>query len=106
MSNTPLVNTTTRPCACRLRASAAASLRVFTRELDRRREGPRVIGTVDADVLRARLDAEGIEQAGIIEGVAGELVDGDVQLVGPFDEVQLRDPELCLRISEDADGLQ
>src|SRR5689334_5712572 len=101
MSKTPFVNTTTRPCACSSRANAAASLRVVTGELDRRREAPRVVGTIDADVLGTRLHAEGVEQTMIVEGVAIEPVDRDVQFVRPLDQVELWNPEFRLRVAKD-----
>ena len=44
--------------------------------------------TVDADVLMLDLTRNRVELAVVVVGEAVELVDGDVELVGPFDEVE------------------
>src|SRR5687768_10044026 len=91
MSNTPLVKTIFLPSLLAPSTNATASLLVT--ELDAAVECPRVIGTIDADVADLRLDAEGIEQAVIVVGVAVGLMRGQVEAIRPFDEIELVDPE-------------
>ena len=52
---------------------------------EKRHDVPR---PVDADVLGARLDAERVEQAVVVVGIAVELVDRDVELVGALHQVE------------------
>ena len=60
---------------------------------------PVVARPVDADVLRARLHAERVEQAVVVVGIAVALVDGHVELVGAFDEIEAVDRERDLGLA-------
>ena len=55
------------------------------------RELPGVLRAIDPDVLGARLHAERVQQAMVVVRVAVHLVDGDVELVRPFDEIEALD---------------
>src|SRR4051794_16245462 len=94
MSKTPLVKTMRLPAAraSRTKATSASACSILL-EADAAREAPAVARTIDADVLGARLDAEGVEQPVIIVGEAVELVNGDVHLVGAFDQLERLDRE-------------
>ena len=63
------------------------------------RELPRVRRAVDADVLRARLHAEAVEQPVVVVRVAVHAVRRDVELVGPLDQVEAFDAERAPRCS-------
>ncbi len=65
---------------------------------------PAVARPIDADVLRARLHAEGVEQAVVVVRIAVELVHRDVELVGAFDEVEAVDRERHLGVSVERVG--
>src|SRR5919112_589537 len=79
---------------------------VRAREHHRVREAPLVPRAVDADVLRAGLHAERIEQAMVVVRIPVELVHRDVELVGAFDKVEAVDREHRLCLALDADGLE
>src|SRR3954462_9878299 len=93
MSNTPLVKTTRFPAARASRTNAArpSASSIFERHVAR--EAPGVARAVDADVLGPRLHTEGVEKPVVVGGIAVELVDGHVQLVGALDEIERRDRE-------------
>src|SRR5687768_3319395 len=103
MSKTPFVNTIRRPRARWSLANAAASSRVIFGELHRGRKTPRVFGPIDADVLGSRLHAERVEQAVIVVRIPVTFVDGHVQLVGAFDEIETPNVEIDLAVAEDLD---
>ena len=65
-----------------MHVSASASTR------DAAVERPLVPRPVDADVLHPRLDAERVQQAVIVVRRAVALVDGDVELVRAFDQIE------------------
>src|SRR5258708_26322058 len=91
-SKTPLVKAIVLPAA-RNRATSAAASGMVTAwlELHRRRKGPPMARSVDADVVDGRLQAERVEQAVIVVGEAVALVDRDVDLVGALDEIEAVD---------------
>src|SRR5687767_2952729 len=105
MSKTPLVKTTRRPSARVARVYAVISARVFIRvvfrERDRAREGPLVFRPVNANVLRAGLHAERVQQPVVVERITIELVDCHVEFVSAFDEIEALDGEAGGRIAMD-----
>src|SRR5262249_44356707 len=70
-------------------------------EPDVRAEAPCVFRPVDADVVRPRLDAKRVEETMVIVRVAVALVDRDVELVRPFDELEAIDRERGGRLAGD-----
>src|SRR5688500_9885466 len=60
-------------------------------ESDARREAPRVSRTIDADVGRAGLHAEGVEQTMVMVRVSLHRVHRDVQLIRALDELEALD---------------
>ena len=74
-------------------------------ELHTRRERPSMPRTIDADVARARLDAERVEEPMVIVRHAVAFVHGDVDLVGAFHEIQGLDVERHLGVAAEAFGL-
>src|SRR5262252_333097 len=103
-SKTPFVKTTVLPFARTAATNARASSRVtiaarcrapsaLRLEDDAVGERPRMPRPVDADVVDAGLDAEGIEQAMVVVRDAVALVHGDVDLVGAFDQIEAVDGE-------------
>src|SRR5215813_8478509 len=104
MSNTPFVKTIRLPAARALRTNAASRSASSIPELHAAREAPLVPRPVDADVLRPRLDAERVEEPVVVVGIAVQLVDGNVQLVGALDEIERRDRERGLGLAAEAFG--
>src|SRR5262249_41445720 len=109
-SKTPLVNTTVLPAARQEAASRAASAVVMDAEIAPRSrtlaleadvlgKRPAMARPIDADVMRARFDAERVEQPVMVVRVAVALVDRDIELVGPFDEIEPVDRESALGIA-------
>src|SRR5688572_24049679 len=62
-------------------------------EFDIWRKRPGVAWTVNPHFLAARLHAECVEQTVIVVRVSVSLVDGDIELVGAFDEIEALDTE-------------
>src|SRR3954453_12698567 len=99
MSNTPFVKTIRRPAARASRTNAPSASASSIRERHVAREAPLVARAIYADVLRARLHAERLEQPVVVVWIAVELVDRDVELVGAFDEIERRDRERRLGVA-------
>src|ERR1035437_6573582 len=106
MSNTPLVKTTVFPSARSLAIKWTASVVVTAGwKLQVRRERPVMTRPVDADVVRPRLHAEGVQQPVVVVRSAVALVDGDVQLGRAFDQVEPFDRRRRLRVPCQARGI-
>ena len=69
-------------------------------------EAPRVFGPVDPDILGPRFDAERVQQPVIVVRIAVEFVDGNIELIRPFHEVEALDREHGLGVAKDALGSQ
>src|SRR5438105_3533303 len=93
-SKTPFVKTIVLPAARSPATSATASAIVtIPRELHTRRKAPPMARAIDADIVNARFDAEGVKQAVIIVREAVAFVDRDVYFICALDEIEAVDRE-------------
>src|SRR5262245_27890158 len=99
-SKTPFVKTTLRPSrrsssATRWISLLATIVTTSGRLLERDpgRERPMMLRPVDADVGRPRLHAERVEQPVIVVRIPVARVDGDIQLIRAFDQLEAVDFE-------------
>src|SRR5215467_3332952 len=106
MSKTPFVKTTRLPAARASRTNAASASASSIFELHVAGEAPGVLRTIDPDVLRARLHAERVQQPMVVVREAVLLVDADIELVGPFDEIERIDREHRFGVAAEALGGQ
>src|SRR5689334_6834137 len=80
-------------------ASVSGMVNKLLLEFDVVGKRPSVLRTVDADVRRARLHAKRIELTVIVVRVPFDRMNGDVELVRAFDELEIIDGESNLRVA-------
>src|SRR6266513_1785655 len=83
--------------------SSASGLMPGTVEGDAIGEFPLVPRPIDAGVFRPRLHTESVEQPMVVVGIAVELMNRHIELVGAFNEIETLDRETRFGVAKNAD---